>query len=295
VILGRRPDPARMAATIAAERPTAVWGGSPQLVRGMVAALEAGDVDATSVRVVVYGWGALDPSVLETLTRLSGGRARAMGIFGQTEAIACHRFWPDRHVETYRRTAPAVNYVGVPHPLLASMVVDLDGADLVGEPGTPGEAVYRSPAVAHGYYRDPDATREAFRDGWFHSGDSCAYDADGLRVMVDRYKDIIKTGGENVSSLRVESVLHQHPAVAQAAVIGLPHDHWGEAVTAVVVPAPGATVDADEVIAFARERLAGFETPKHLVVIDALPVTVGGKVLKYKLRAAHADLYARGS
>ncbi len=290
VIVGRRPEPGAIAAAVAQERPTVLWGGSPQLVKGVTAALEAGELDAASLRVVVYGWGALEPAVLASLTARCP-EVRTMGIFGQTEAIACHRFWPDRHVETYRASAPAVNYVGLPHPLLASKVVDLDGVDLAGAPGVPGEAVYRSPTVAHGYYRDPDATREAFRDGWFHSGDSCAYDADGLRVMVDRYKDIIKTGGENVSSLRVESVLHQHPAVAQAAVIGLPHDRWGEAVTAVVVPAPGAAVDADEVIAFARERLAGFETPKAVVVIDALPVTVGGKVLKYRLRAAHADLY----
>ena len=291
VIIGRRPDPVRIAESIAAERPSAVWGGSPQLVKGFVAALESLDADASSLRVVVYGWGALEPAVLEGLKRRAGDRVRAMGIFGQTEAIACHRFWPDRWEETYRRTAPAVNYVGVPHPLLASMVADTDGHDLVGEPGVAGEAVYRSPVVAHGYYRDEAATREAFRDGWFHSGDSCAYDADGLRVMVDRYKDIIKSGGENVSSQRVESVLHQHPAIAQAAVVGLPHERWGEAVTAVVVPSSGSGVDSEEVLAFARERLAGFETPKRIVVTDALPTTVGGKVLKYKLRAAHAGLF----
>ena len=169
VIVGRRPEPGAIAAAIAQGRPTVLWGGSPQLVKGVTGALEAGDVDAASLRVVVYGWGALEPAVLASLTARCP-EVRTMGIFGQTEAIACHRFWPDRHVETYRASAPAVNYVGLPHPLLASKVVDLDGADLVGAPGVPGEAVYRSPSVTHGYYRDPDATREAFRDGWFHSG-----------------------------------------------------------------------------------------------------------------------------
>ena len=136
------------------------------------------------------------------------------------------------------------------------------------------------------------ATERAFRHGWFHSGDSCVVDEDGLRIMVDRYKDIIKSGGENVSSLRVEAVLHQHPDVAKSAVIGLPHDQWGEAVTAIVVCEPGRQPDAAELIAFCRERLAGFESPKAIVFADALPETVGGKVLKYKLRLQLAHHYA---
>jgi acyl-CoA synthetase (AMP-forming)/AMP-acid ligase II len=181
-----------------------------------------------------------------------------------------------------------MNYVGVPSGLLASDVVDA-----FGEPvrGVPGEAVYRSPVMTAGYYRDPAATREAFRGGWFHSGDSAVVDEDGLRVMVDRYKDIVKTGGENVSSMRVEAVLHQHPDVLRAAVIGLPHDHWGEAVTAVVVRRPDTKPSEDELITFCRDHLAGYETPKAIIFADALPETVGGKVLKYKLRANHAALY----
>jgi acyl-CoA synthetase (AMP-forming)/AMP-acid ligase II len=142
-----------------------------------------------------------------------------------------------------------------------------------------------------GYYRNPEATREAFRGGWFHSGDSVTVDGDGLRIMVDRYKDIVKTGGENVSSTRVEAVLHEHPGVLRAAVIGLAHDRWGEAVTAVVVPRPGTSPSEAEIIAFCRDRLGGHETPKAVVFADALPETVGGKVLKYKLRAQHANLY----
>ncbi|MFT4584889.1 MAG: acyl-CoA synthetase (AMP-forming)/AMP-acid ligase II, partial [Gammaproteobacteria bacterium] len=114
------------------------------------------------------------------------------------------------------------------------------------------------------------------------------YHDDEIRLMVDRYKDIVKSGGENVSSIRVEAVLQQHPAVMRAAVIGMPDDRWGEAVTACVIPAPGATVDEAAIIAFSRERLAGFETPKRIVVVDEFPTTVGGKILKYKLRAALA-------
>jgi acyl-CoA synthetase (AMP-forming)/AMP-acid ligase II len=146
-----------------------------------------------------------------------------------------------------------------------------------------------------GYYRDEAATSHAFRYGWFHSGDSCVYDDAGLRIMIDRYKDIVKTGGENVSSLRVEAVLAQHPDVAKAAVIGLPHPRWSEAVTAVVVLRDGARASEDDLIKHCRTSLAGYETPKSVVFATDLPETVGGKVLKYRLRAEHTGHYAAAS
>jgi acyl-CoA synthetase (AMP-forming)/AMP-acid ligase II len=115
------------------------------------------------------------------------------------------------------------------------------------------------------------------------------YDEDGLRIMVDRYKDIIKSGGENVSTIRVESVLALYPGIASVAVIGLPDERWGEAVTAVVTVATGAAIEEPAVIAFCRERLAGFETPKRVIVMNELPTTVGGKILKYRLREMLGD------
>jgi acyl-CoA synthetase (AMP-forming)/AMP-acid ligase II len=292
MVVGRKPDPALIAEMISEERVTAWWAGSPAMVAGLDAVLAARpDLDARSLTVIVYGWAALAPAVLASMKQHCGTDLLAFEIFGQTESISCHRFWPDKWPELYERTAPQHNYVGVPSPLLASTVLDPDGKDLADSPGVPGEAVYRSPCMMSGYYRDEAATRQAFRYGWFHSGDSCAYDADGLRVMLDRYKDIVKTGGENVSSLRVEAVLGQHPAVVKSAVIGLPHEHWTEAVTAVVIRAPGAAASEAELIGFCRERLAGYETPKGILFVDELPETVGGKVLKYKLRAGFADHY----
>lgn len=293
LVIGRQPDPKAIAEAITREGVTALWAGSPMMANALAAVLRDDPVayDPRSLRVLVYGWAALPPGTLATFKRLCGESLVAVEIFGQTEAISCHRFWPDKWPETYLATSPMQNYVGVPNPLLASTLMDENGAMLDGKPGVPGEAVYRSPAITAGYYRDEAATAEAFRDGWFHSGDSCVYDDDGLRIMVDRYKDIVKTGGENVSSLRVESVLYQHPGVARAAVIGLPHPKWGEAVTAVVVPDPAHPATPAELIAFCRERLAGFETPKDIVFADSLPDTVGGKVLKYKLRVTYAGLY----
>jgi acyl-CoA synthetase (AMP-forming)/AMP-acid ligase II len=293
MLIGRKPAAEAMARAIDRERITALWGGSPQLVKALAGALSASpSLDASCLHVLVYGWGAVEPEVLASLRERCASDFLLVGIFGQTEAISCHRFWPDVWQETYQATAPQVNYVGIPNPLLASTVVDTEGNHLLDRPGEPGEAVYRSPAVASGYYRDEAATREAFRGGWFHSGDSCVVDGSGLRIMVDRYKDIIKSGGENVSSLRVEAVLHTHPAVAKAAVVGLPHDRWGEAVTAVVVRQPHSGVGEEELISYCRERLAGFEAPKAIIFASELPETVGGKVLKYRLRRELAGYFA---
>jgi acyl-CoA synthetase (AMP-forming)/AMP-acid ligase II len=292
LVLGRRPNPGHIAEMIAEERVTALWAGSPAMVRAVDAVLTARpELDARSLTVIVYGWAALPPATLASMKRHCGEDLCVFEIFGQTESISCHRFWPDEWPELYAATAPQYNYVGVPSPILASTVLDADGGDLAGQPGVAGEAVYRSPAVMAGYYRDEEATRHAFRYGWFHSGDSCAYDDAGLRIMLDRYKDIVKTGGENVSSLRVEAVLAQHPDVAKAAVIGLPHPHWSEAVTAVVVLRDGARASEEDLIKHCRASLAGYETPKSVVFAAGLPETVGGKVLKYRLRADHAAHY----
>jgi acyl-CoA synthetase (AMP-forming)/AMP-acid ligase II len=294
LIIGRRPAPDAVAKAITEDRITALWAGSPQFVTALTREFDATGDDVSCLDVLVYGWGALPPKTHRSLLDHAGEGLVVLGIFGQTEAIACHRFWPRRWPETYARTAPVVNYVGLPSPLLASDVFDEDGNSLRDQPGVAGEVVYRTPTVAAGYYKNEAATREAFRDGWFHSGDSAAFDEDGLRVVVDRIKDIVKTGGENVSSLRVESALYEHPGVAKAAVIGLPHDHWGEAVTAVIVPAPGNDTTAEELIGHCRGKLAGYETPKAVVFLDELPETVGGKVLKYKLRARYAELFDDG-
>jgi acyl-CoA synthetase (AMP-forming)/AMP-acid ligase II len=292
LVLGRRPNPGHIAEMIAEEGVTALWAGSPAMVRAVDAVLSSRpELDARSLTVIVYGWAALAPATLASMKRHCGEDLCVFEIFGQTESISCHRFWPDEWPELYAATAPQYNYVGVPSPILGSTVLDADGGDLAGQPGVAGEAVYRSPAVMAGYYRDEEATRHAFRYGWFHSGDSCAYDDAGLRIMLDRYKDIVKTGGENVSSLRVEAVLAQHPDVAKAAVIGLPHPHWSEAVTAVVVLRDGARASEEDLIKHCRASLAGYETPKSVVFAADLPETVGGKVLKYRLRADHAGHY----
>jgi fatty-acyl-CoA synthase len=166
-------------------------------------------------------------------------------------------------------------------------VVDDDGTDVA--PGAVGEIVHRSPHAMLGYWDDEARTADAFRGGWFHSGDLGVLDADGYLSVVDRKKDMIKTGGENVASREVEEVLFEHPGVAEVAVFGVRHPHWIEAVVAVVV-AKGDGVDEAGLIAFARARLAGYKVPKHVVVVDELPKNPSGKILKRDLRVRFADL-----
>ncbi|QEC49530.1 AMP-binding protein [Baekduia soli] len=293
LVMGRRFDAAAVAAAIDEERITTLYGGSPAMLADIADALEARPTPPSERRLrnAIYAWSAAPPALIDRLKALVGGEFLGVGILGQTEAMSSHRFPTDQFEEIFRATAPVQNYVGAPNPMLAADVVDDEGRSLAGSPGVPGEVVYRGPVITAGYYRDEAATREAFRGGWFHSGDTCAYDEHGLRIMLDRSKDIIKSGGENVSSLRVEAVLNEHPAVSRAAVVGLPHDHWGEAVTAFVILRPDGRASADELMAWARERLAGFESPKGVVFVDELPLAVGGKILKYKLRAEHAAHY----
>jgi fatty-acyl-CoA synthase len=135
-----------------------------------------------------------------------------------------------------------------------------------------------------GYWQDVDATAAALADGWLHTGDVGRIDDDGLLTVVDRLKDVIVSGGENVASREVEAVLHAHPGVADVAVVGLPDARWGERVAAVVVRRDGEPVTAEELVALARSHLAGFKVPRHVEFVAALPRNAAGKVLKQVLR-----------
>jgi acyl-CoA synthetase (AMP-forming)/AMP-acid ligase II len=286
LVLGRRPDAEQVAEAVSAHGITALWAGAPAWVQALAdVGRSRPDLDLTSLTVAMFAWGAMRPSMFEDLKAVAGDDVQLLEVFGQTEAMSCYRFWPHAHPEKFAQSLTGTNYVGHPNPILAADIHDLDGQSLDRQPGVPGEAVYRGPAVTVGYYDDLDGTTEAFRGGWFHSGDSCMFDEDGFQIIVDRYKDIVKSGGENVSSQRVEGVVAQHPAVDRVAVVGVPDQRWGEAVTAVVTLRPGHEVAEEELIDFCRSRLAVFERPKRVVVVDELAQTVGGKIMKYRLRA----------
>ena len=171
-----------------------------------------------------------------------------------------------------------------------TQVVGDDGRPVA--PGEVGEIVHRSPHAMLGYWNDPEKTAEAFHGGWFHSGDLGVLDEEGYLSVVDRKKDMIKTGGENVASREVEEAIYAHPAVQEVAIFGIPDPKWIEAVTAAVVLRAGEQASETELIAFCRERLAGFKAPKHVVLVDELPKNASGKILKRNLRERFADLAA---
>lgn len=135
-----------------------------------------------------------------------------------------------------------------------------------------------------GYYKNPQATKETMRKGWLYTGDLAVKDEDGYITLVDRKKDMIISGGENVYSVEVEQVLCGHPQILEAAVIGVPDKIWGERVAAVIVPKPGQTIDLEEIQSFCRQSLAGYKIPRQIFIVDRLPRNASGKVLKYKLR-----------
>ena len=172
--------------------------------------------------------------------------------------------------------------VGRPAMHVDVRIVDEQDRDVA--TGTVGELVIRGDNVFKGYWGLPDATAAAMRGGWFHSGDLAHQDADGFITLVDRKKDMVVTGGENVYPIEVEQVLHRHPDVVDVAVIGVPDQTWGEAVTAVVVRREGAGATAADLIAFCRAHIAAFKSPKHVEFLDALPRNATGKLLKRELR-----------
>jgi acyl-CoA synthetase (AMP-forming)/AMP-acid ligase II len=163
-------------------------------------------------------------------------------------------------------------------------VIDLEVADPDPQTGV-GELLVRGQNIVAGYWNKPEATAATFVDGWLHTGDLARVDELGLTYIVDRIKDMINRGGENVYSVEVENALATHPAVYEVAVVGVPDQMMGEKVGAVVVPKPGATVDPGELVAFAREKLADFKVPQYVVIRpDPLPRNPGGKILKPTLR-----------
>jgi fatty-acyl-CoA synthase len=180
--------------------------------------------------------------------------------------------------------AKVMSRQGVPYLHAVHLrVVDEQMNDVPADGETMGEVVMRGNNVMRGYYRDPEATENAFRGGWFHSGDIGVLHPDGYIELRDRSKDIIISGGENISTIEVENVIYQHPDVQEVAIVGIPHDKWGEVPKAFITPKPGASPTEEGVIAFTRERLAHFKCPKAVEFCE-LPKTSTGKIQKFKLR-----------
>jgi len=234
--------------------------------------------DLSGLRKAYYGASIMPVPVLERL-RERLPKLAFYNCFGQSEiGPLATVLAPDEH-------KGRMDSCGRPVLFVDARVVDEEGKDV--PDGTPGEIVYKSPQLCEGYWDKPEETEEAFRDGWFHSGDLAVRDAHGYFTIVDRVKDVINSGGVLVASRQVEDALYTHEAVAEAAVIGLPDERWIEAVTAVVVAR--GEVTEETLIAHVREQLAHFKAPKRVVFVDELPRNASGKILKRELRDRFAD------
>ncbi len=261
------------------------FGGAPIVLNAII---NARPEDRKSFGHVVEVFTAGAPPAAATLAAIEPLGFNVTQVYGLTETFGhvTECLWRadwDGLPEAERAAIKA--RTGVAMPMMEDITVrDDDGRPMPRDGRTPGEILVRGNAVMKGYYRNPAATAEAFLGGWFRSGDIAFLHEDGYIKITDRAKDIIISGGENVSSVEVEGALMHHPAVSLCAVVAKPDDKWGEVPCAFVELKEGRAVTAEELIAFARGRLAGFKTPKHVVFCD-LPKTSTGKIQKFELRA----------
>ncbi|GAA1587293.1 fatty acyl-CoA synthetase [Leucobacter aridicollis] len=278
-ILLPAPDPATILRKIAEHRVTKFFA-PPTVWISLLRSPEFDDADLSSLKKGYYGAAAMPVEVLLELQRRLPN-LQLWNFYGQTELAPVATILPPHEQLSHAGSA------GRPVLHVETRVVDEHGEPVpVGEVG---EIVHRSPQLALGYWNAPEQTAEAFRGGWFHSGDLGVFDEDGRLRIVDRSKDMINTGGENVASREVEEALYEHAAIAECAVFATPHPKWVETVTAAVVLTAGATATEEELRAHTRERLAAFKVPTVVHVVATLPKNPSGKILKRELRERFAE------
>jgi fatty-acyl-CoA synthase/long-chain acyl-CoA synthetase len=272
-------DPVEMVRLLARERVSSCFF-VPSQWQAICAVPDITEYDLSALRRLSWGAAPAPTALLRTMID-TFPTAEVVTAFGQTECspVTCYL----RGEDSLRK----IGSVGTPMLNVEVRVVDDEMNDV--PRGAVGEIVYRGPLVMKEYWNKPEATAEAFAGGWFHSGDLVRQDEDGYYYVVDRKKDMIISGGENIYCAEVENVLAGHPKIADVALVGVPHPRWGEAPLAVIVPAdPADPPSGDEVTEFARRHLAGYKCPREIAVVGALPRNAGGKVLKTELRARYA-------
>lgn len=259
-----------------------------QILYDILAMPDLGSFDLSSLRFIIFG-GV--PPAQRRLTQETFPHVRLVDTFGMTELCNGGTYMDEAHAQE------KLGAQGTPFPHVDIRIVDADGKPVA--PGIVGEISVRGTKVSSGYWRDPEGTAAVWRDGWFHSGDMGSLDEDGCLWFADRKSDMIRSGGENIASAEVERVLVAHPAVAEAAVVGVPDSKWDEVPKAFVILRAGIEATSDELITYCAANLARFKVPRELEIVDYLPRNDSGKVLKQALRdpggaGAASDLDARG-
>ncbi|TSD56671.1 long-chain-fatty-acid--CoA ligase [Variovorax sp. KBS0712] len=261
----------------------------PTMLKRLIEHPRFGEFDTTPLQLVLYGAAPIDDALLlQAIDKLP--RAGFCQLYGMTELSPvvtvlptwCHQ--PDQPAAR-RRSA------GRPVPIAEVRIVDADGCPVPN--GTVGEIAARGPMVMAGYWNKPEQTAEVLRDGWMHTGDGGVMDTDGFVYVVDRLKDMIVSGGENIYSAEVENAITQLPQVSMCAVVGVPDDQWGERVHAVVVLRAGEALSAEALVAHCKTLIAGYKCPRSVEFREEIPLSPAGKMLKYKLREPHWEGRAR--
>lgn len=276
VVLLREYHPLSFVQTVQDERVTLFFGAPVSYLLPLQMRLDLATFDLSSIRAWIYGGGPISADIAQRLA-LAYRSDRFYQVFGMTETGPSGTvLYPDEQI------AKAGSIGRVATPGVDIRVVREDGSETLA--GEVGEILLKADSTMQGYLDDEAATAQAFVDGWYRTGDLVRKDADGYLFIVDRDKDMIITGGENVYSKEVEDALQAHPAVRDVAVIGRPHEEWGETVVAVLVAPDGVVPDAKELGEFLASRLAKYKIPREYVVRDTLPRTPTGKLMKHVLR-----------
>ncbi len=282
VIVGKF-DPAEFMELVHSEK-VSVVSGNPTMFTILLDNSPPGKCDTSTVSTVTSGADKLPPPLKQKLLGFFPNAEGVFDVFGCTECSPCITTLQAK--DSLRKSGS----VGKALPYLELKVLDHQGRQV--EPGQVGEVVVRGPVVMQGYYRQPQETAEVLSDdGWLHTGDMVRIDDEGFLFVVDRKKDMVITGGENVSSYEVEQAINSHPAVSQVAVVGVHDAKWGEKIVAVVVPKAGESITADEVKDHAKSLLASYKMPKEVNFMDDLPRSGTGKVKKNVLREICADKF----
>jgi len=248
----------------------------PTMHLAFLQTLKENDFDFSSVEKYIYGAAPMSEDVVRKCIEYFGSD-KFYSLCGQTEGgpngIVLYPKDHERHAGMAGRESSAFTLIDI---------VDSNGKST--KPGEVGEFIVQGPTVMKEYYKNPKATAETIRDGWLYTGDLAVRDKENYIKLVDRKKDMIISGGENVYSVEVENILGLHPGIADVAIIGTPDPRWGELVTAVVVPKAGEQLSEQGIIEFTRQHLAGYKIPKKVIITDSLPRNSSGKLMKYKLR-----------
>jgi len=274
------PDPAEILKFTQEDKVT-IWVWPPTLYINLPFIPNFDNLDFSSLKICIV-FGALCPPAVLDRWRKRLPSTQFLNYYGQTEMSPLGACLQDEDF------AEHPDSIGRSHVPLELKVFDIISNKELPR-GEVGELVARGPAIMRGYYKNEEKTATTFRGGWHHTGDIVRMDDEGFIYFVDRAKDIIKTGGENVSSQEVEAFLYKHPKVADAAVIGMPDPVWSEAVTAIIAPRPGETIDEKEIIDFCKHAMASYKVPKNIFFVEALPRNPSGKVLKNILRKECED------